>query len=112
MTSKLSLAAKLYSIFGLFAVLLLVNRHLGRDSAGIVGVIVINGVIGFWPGLNIAWQGHLGGLITGALAAAVLVYAPRERRSVLHPTGLAAVALLLVVLTLVKIAGVPDNLFV
>jgi membrane associated rhomboid family serine protease len=99
------------AIFGLFAVLLLVNRRLGRDSAGIIGVIVINGAIGFWPGLNIAWQAHLGGLVTGALAAAVLVYSPQERRSVLHPLGLAAVAVLLLALTLVKVALVPAGYF-
>lgn len=99
------------AIFGLFAALLLINRRLGRDSAGIVGTIVIMGVIGFIPSLNIAWQAHLGGLVTGALATAVLVYAPQHRRAVLHPAGLAMVGVLLVVLTVLKIALVPSELF-
>lgn len=99
------------AIFGLFAALLFVNRRLGRDSAGIIGVIVVNGLIGFWPGLNIAWQAHLGGLVTGALAAAVLVYTPQARRSALHPLGLAAVAVLLLALTLAKVALVPAGSF-
>jgi membrane associated rhomboid family serine protease len=99
------------AIFGLFAALLLVNRRLGRDSAGIIGVIVINGLIGFMPGLNIAWQAHLGGLVTGALATAVLAYSPQQRRSALHPVGLVAVAVLLLLLTVVKIAMVPAELF-
>jgi membrane associated rhomboid family serine protease len=99
------------AIFGLFAALLFVNRRLGRDSAAIVGLIVINGLIGFIPGLNIAWQAHLGGLVTGGLAAAVLVYAPQERRSVLHPLGLVAVGVLLLVLTLAKVALVPAGSF-
>lgn len=100
------------AVFGLFAALVLVNRHLGRDNAGIVGVIVINGVLGFMPGLNIAWQAHLGGLITGGLIAAVFTYAPVQRRSLLHPLGLVTVAVLLLALTLVKIALVPNDAFV
>ncbi len=61
------------AVFGLFAALLVLNRHLGRSVAGIGVVIVINGVIGFaYPG--IAWQAHLGGLVTG-LACAGLVTA-------------------------------------
>jgi membrane associated rhomboid family serine protease len=100
------------AIFGLFAALLMVNRRLGRDSVGIIGVIVINGVLGFMPGLNIAWQAHLGGLITGALAAGVLAYSPAQRRSVLHPLGLAAVLVLLLTLTAIKVALVPAGLFV
>jgi membrane associated rhomboid family serine protease len=99
------------AVFGLFAALVLVNRRLGRDNAGIVSVIVINGVLGFMPGLNIAWQAHLGGLITGGLIAAVFTYAPVQRRSLLHPLGLVTVAVLLLALTLVKVALVPNGAF-
>ncbi len=99
------------AIFGLFAALVMVNRRLGRDNAGIIGLIVINGALGFAPGLNIAWQAHLGGLITGGIVAAVLVFSPQERRGVLHPLGMAAVVLLLAALTLAKVALVPASLF-
>lgn len=101
------------AIFGLFAALMLVNRRLGRDSAGILGVIVINAVLGFMPNLNIAWQAHLGGLVTGGLIAAILVYVPvsLERRSQLHLFGVSVVAVLLVALTVLKIGMVPAVLF-
>jgi membrane associated rhomboid family serine protease len=99
------------AIFGLFAALVLVNRRLGRDSAAIIGIIVLNAVLGFMVP-NIAWQAHLGGLVTGALAAAVLAYTPAERRSRLHPLGLAALAGLLLAVTVFKIALVPPGLFV
>jgi membrane associated rhomboid family serine protease len=100
------------AIFGLFAALLVVNRRLGRDTSGIVGVILINAVIGFWVP-NIAWQAHLGGLITGALAAAVLARRaegdPRGRGRA-QAAGLLSVLALLVAVTIVKAVTVPAGL--
>lgn len=56
------------AVFGLFAAVLVLNRHLGRRTAGILVILVANTVIGFLvPG--IAWQAHLGGAVTGALLA-------------------------------------------
>lgn len=66
------------AVFGLFGAFLVLNRRLGRSTAGIVSVIVINGVLGFViPG--IAWQAHLGGLLTGCAAAAVIAYTGGRR---------------------------------
>ncbi|HET7477606.1 MAG TPA: rhomboid family intramembrane serine protease [Dermatophilaceae bacterium] len=97
------------AVFGLFAALLVLNRHLGRSSAGIATVIVINGVIGFVvPG--IAWQAHLGGAVTGAALAAVLAWAaPKQRRRLQLPL-LGAVALVVVALAVVKLSTVPAQL--
>ena len=59
------------AVFGLFAAVLVLNRHLGRETGGIIGVFLINGVLGFvLP--NIAWQAHLGGAVTGAAVALLL----------------------------------------
>ena len=91
------------AVFGLFAALLVLNRHLGRSSAGIIGVLAINAVLGFViPG--IAWQAHLGGAITGAvLAALIAVTAPRPRQRLQLP-ALLAVTLALVALATAKYA--------
>ncbi len=56
-----------------------------------------------WIGLNlvltftvsgISWQGHLGGLVGGAVLGAAMAYAPREHRA---PVQWSAVGLVLVV---------------
>ena len=104
------------AVFGLFAALVVVNRRLNRDIGGVVGIIAINLVIGFLPllgvdiGVGIAWQAHVGGLLTGAALAAGLAYAPRERQQLMHVLTFAGVAVLLVVLVLVKAATVPAGL--
>jgi membrane associated rhomboid family serine protease len=99
------------AIFGLFSALVIVNRRLGRDVSGIVGVILINVVLGFWPGLGIAWQAHLGGLVTGAALAWVLVAgSDRQRRDGLHTAGLTAVCAALALACLVKVMTVPTGL--
>ena len=84
------------AIFGLFGAMLLVQRQRGGDTRQLWVLIAINGVIGFLIP-HIAWQAHLGGLITGGLCAAVLAYTPRGRRQgLLQALGLAAVVVLLV----------------
>ncbi len=98
------------AIFGLFAALLVVNRRLGRDSSGVVGVILINVVLGFMPGLHIAWQAHFGGLLTGAALALVLAKAQQERRPRVQVLGVVAVVGVLVALVAWKASTVPPDL--
>lgn len=93
------------AIFGLFGAMLVVQRHRGGDTKQLWVLIAINGVIGFMVP-QIAWQAHLGGLITGALCAAVIAYAPRGRRQVLLQTaGLAVVLCVLIAATALRVAA-------
>ena len=99
------------AVFGLFGAFLVLQRRLGRSAAGMYVIIGINAVIGFLPGLNIAWQAHLGGLITGAAAAAAVAYTGRNRGPVVaapttavHWFSMAGILLVLVVLTIGKYA--------
>ncbi|WP_287928813.1 rhomboid family intramembrane serine protease [Arthrobacter sp.] len=94
------------AIFGLFGALFVVQRKRGGDLRSIIVLLVINAALGFIiPG--IAWQAHLGGLIAGALCAAVLAYAPRRNRALVQWGGMAAVVLLMVGLTLYKVSTFP-----
>ncbi|HEU4668835.1 MAG TPA: rhomboid family intramembrane serine protease [Arthrobacter sp.] len=92
------------AIFGLFGAMLLVQRQRGGDTRQLWVLIAINGVIGFLIP-QIAWQAHLGGLITGALCAAVLAYTPRgPRQGLLQAVGLVAVLVLLIAASWVRIS--------
>lgn len=60
------------AVFGLFGMLLVVLRHLGRQAGGILGILLINAALPlFVPG--IAWQAHLGGFLTGLAVAGILI---------------------------------------
>jgi membrane associated rhomboid family serine protease len=98
------------AVFGLWGAIMVIHRRLRRDNGGMIALLLINTAIGFFPGLSIAWQAHLGGLVTGALVGAVLAYAPADKRRTWHPAGLAAVLALLLVLIAVKASTVPAGL--
>lgn len=72
------------AVFGLFGAMLVLNRHLGRDTTGILVILGINMVIGFLvPGIS--WQAHVGGAVTGVAIAGVYALTSgrgRDRRAV------------------------------
>ena len=72
------------AIFGLFGATFVLFRRLQLDVRGIVGLIVINLVITFvLPAVSaqaISWQGHVGGLVTGTVVAAVFADVPARQR--------------------------------
>jgi membrane associated rhomboid family serine protease len=85
------------AIYGLFAAYFIVLRRLGRDTSGIITLIVLNVVLSFaLPGISLV--GHLGGLVTGGVVAAGLAYAPREHRTRVQVAVLVGVTVLLLML--------------
>lgn len=93
------------AVFGLFGAIFLALKSTGRDVAAILGTLAINLVLGFViPGL--AWQAHLGGLVTGLALGAVYIYAPAKHRTALSIAGSIAIPVLLVVAAVVKYSAV------
>ena len=72
------------AIFGLFGAWFVVSRRLKLDTRGIVMLIAINLALSFFFHNVIAWQDHIGGLLTGALLTAAYAYAPRKNRAVIQ----------------------------
>ncbi len=92
------------AIFGMMGALLVVAIKVHGDVRGLATWIGANFVLTLVLIGNVSWQGHLGGLVGGALAGAVIVYAPRSRRSLWQGAGLAAVAVVVLVATVTRIA--------
>jgi membrane associated rhomboid family serine protease len=90
------------AIFGLFGAWFVVSKRLNLDSRGIVLLIVLNLGLSFIYRSTIAWQDHIGGLITGAVIALAFAYAPRKNRAVIQVTAAVAVAVLLAVAVVIR----------
>jgi membrane associated rhomboid family serine protease len=89
------------AIYGLFGAWFVVARRLRLDARGIVILIVINLVFSF-SFSKIAWQAHIGGLITGALITAAYAYAPRKNRAAYQIAATAALVVIMVVAVVIK----------
>ncbi|MET0713600.1 MAG: rhomboid family intramembrane serine protease [Mycetocola sp.] len=89
------------AIFGLMGAFLVIQRKRGGNMNGLLVLVGINLVIGFIPGINVAWQAHIGGLVGGALAG--LIY--YETRHLKHKSRqvvlIVALCVVLVALSLV-----------
>ena len=92
------------AIFGLFAAIFVILRRLKRDTSAIIGVLVVNLVLTFSIS-SISWQGHLGGLVTGAMVGTILAYAPRTNRNLVQFAGCGAVLAMLLLLTVARMAA-------
>jgi membrane associated rhomboid family serine protease len=83
------------AIFGMMAAFLIIQRRLGGNATQLLILVGINLVIGFLPGLQIAWQAHVGGLVGGAIVG--LIYVETRQRS-RRPLQIGLVSLVAVLL--------------
>lgn len=89
------------AIFGLMGGLAVAAFKLRVSLRPVLMVIALNIVLSVTIPQISLW-GHLGGLVTGAVVTAVLIYAPRNRRVLWQYMGCAAVLLVLVLLVTVR----------
>lgn len=90
------------AIFGLFGATFVVGKRLNLDVRWVTVIIGLNLVFTFVipliSSVNISWQGHLGGLITGAVVAAAYAYAPQKSRNLVQAGVTVAILVLFAVL--------------
>jgi len=98
------------AVFGMFLALLLLNRHLGRSTAGIGVIILFNFAYGFVAS-NVAWQAHLGGAVTGAVCAGILIATARAERRRWQMPALGLLFVVLVALAVLKLAPLGPEYF-
>ncbi|MDQ1561067.1 MAG: hypothetical protein QOE85_408 [Actinomycetota bacterium] len=91
------------AIFGLFGAYFIIARRMGGNASRMLVLIVINLAAGFIPGLNIAWQAHLGGLVGGAALALIYLETRGPRRRWAQVALVIAVAVVLIAATIVKV---------
>jgi membrane associated rhomboid family serine protease len=94
------------AIFGLFAACLVTVRKIGLDLQWLVGNIVINFVATFSIA-GISKLGHVGGFVTGAIAALIIAGLPKARARIpdrVQAGGLAALVAAVVVAVAVRSA--------
>lgn len=90
------------AVFGLLGALLVIGRHIGANITGILIILGINLVIGFIPGMGVAWQAHVGGLAVGALVG--FIFARTRARS---QRGVQIALLVGTVIVLLGLLAVP-----
>ncbi len=90
------------AIFGLFGAWFVVSRRLRLDTRGIVMLIAINLALSFFFHNTIAWQDHIGGLLTGVLLTGAYAYAPRKNRVALQVLATVAVVVILVIAIMIR----------
>ncbi|MDA2980288.1 MAG: rhomboid family intramembrane serine protease [Actinomycetota bacterium] len=89
------------AIFGLFGALFVIQRSFGGANTQLLIVLGLNLVMGFIvPGIS--WQAHIGGLVTGAIVANIMVSTRGEDPKRQHQ-GLGLVVLGLVALTVLGV---------
>jgi membrane associated rhomboid family serine protease len=90
------------AIFGLFGAWFVVSRRLRLDTRGIVWLIAINLALSLFLHNIIAWQDHIGGLLTGVILTAAYAYAPPKNRAAVQVLATIAVVAALVIAVVIR----------
>ncbi|MDH6703687.1 membrane associated rhomboid family serine protease [Kitasatospora sp. MAA19] len=92
------------AIFGLIGATVVLQLRSRGPVAPVMAFLVFNLVITFARTDVIDWRAHIGGLVVGALTAAGLMYAPRERRGLVQGLAVAGSAAVVAAMLLIGMA--------
>jgi membrane associated rhomboid family serine protease len=79
------------ALFGLMAALLIVAVRVRADVQSLLVLVGVNVLITVLGRGFISWEGHLGGFVGGMVLGAILVYSPRNRRTLWQAVGFSVV---------------------
>ncbi|MFI2210362.1 rhomboid family intramembrane serine protease [Streptomyces sp. NPDC020141] len=85
------------AIFGLMGAFAVLARRSNLDMRPVALILAISLLLTFTRP-DISWEGHIGGLVAGTLITLGMVYAPRERRTLVQ-LGVSGAVLLAIVIT-------------
>jgi len=97
------------AIFGLMGAFIVAGRRLRYDITQVLVLLAINLGFGFIQP-NVDWRAHLGGLVVGALVAAIFVFAPRRNQVMWQAIGCLGLLVVLVTATMVRTSQIQDLL--
>ncbi len=98
---SLGASGAIYGLIGAFAVL---ARRKNLDMRPVIAIVVISLIFTFNRS-GISWEGHIGGLVTGALVTLGLVFAPRGRRTLVQAATCVAMFAVILVAVIVRTAS-------
>lgn len=94
------------AVFGLMGAYLILLKSLRADQTQMLVIIGINLAIGFIPGINIAWEAHVGGLVVGLITTLIVVMLKNKTNLVLASYVL--IAAVLYGIWVIANAGLPQ----
>ncbi len=92
------------SVFGLFAAAFVVLMKQRRDVTQLLVLLALNLFISFAVP-HIAWQAHIGGLLSGFAIGAAFVYPPRQQRTLAAVGTIAAMVLVCAIVVALRTAA-------
>lgn len=84
------------AIFAMLGAMLIVGWKSGQNMTSLIVLLGLNLAIGFVPGINISWQGHIGGAVAGMAAAAIFWVTRDTKNQRARTLYLAALALAMI----------------
>lgn len=86
------------AVFGVMAATLVALKAMRMDVRTLAVLLAINLGIGFWPGVSISWQAHVGGLVVGAIVMWIILRTRGPRLKTAQIVALSGTTLALVAL--------------